>query len=160
MDTNVNLEEDTQHGRFLTFELGSEIFGLEIQFVTEIVVMQPITTIPEVPAYVRGIINLRGKIIPVIDMRLKFSKESKEYDDRTCIIVVEIKDLSVGLIVDAVAEVVVIEDENVVPPPSYSTGVRNRYLKGVGKVGSEVKLLLDTEQLFKADEYEALEKLN
>lgn len=146
--------EDTQHGRFLTFAVGTEIFGIEIRFVTEIVGMQPITPLPEAPGYMKGIINLRGKIIPVIDIRLKFKKEPKEYDDRTCIIVIELTEVTVGLIVDHVAEVLMIEDENIAPPPDQRAGLQNRYLAGIGKVGSDVKLLLSCERLFKDDEIE------
>jgi purine-binding chemotaxis protein CheW len=149
-------EEDTQHGKYLTFALGRESFGLEISYVKEIVNMQPVTELPEVPAYVKGIINLRGKIIPVIDMSLKFGKELSAYTDRTCIIVVDIQDISVGLIVDNVAEVLTIDDGNIVPPPSVKTGAHNRYIKAIGKTGSDVKLLLDCEKLFDSGELEAL----
>jgi purine-binding chemotaxis protein CheW len=145
-------QEDTQHGRYLTFNLGEEVFGLEIRYVTEIIGMQPITKIPEVAAYIKGIINLRGKIIPVIDMRLKFGKESIEYDDRTCIVVVDTEEMIVGLIVDKVSEVITIDDENVVPPPSQRTGIRNRYIQGIGKIDGNVKLLLDVKKLFDVEE--------
>jgi purine-binding chemotaxis protein CheW len=145
-------EEDTQKGRFLTFKLGDEVFGLEIKYVTEIVGIQPITKIPEVPDYVKGIINLRGKIIPVVDVRIKFKKEPIAYDERTCIIVVDIDDMSVGLIVDNVSEVVTIKEENIAPPPSYKTGFQNRYIKGIGKSKDGVKLLLDCNKLLTDEE--------
>jgi purine-binding chemotaxis protein CheW len=144
--------EDTQHGRFLTFALGEEVFGIEIRFVTEIIGMQPITPLPEVPNFIKGIINLRGKIIPVVDVRLKFEKETVAYNDRTCIIVVETNEITVGLIVDKVAEVLMIEDENIVPPPDHRTGIQNRYLAGIGKDGEDVKLLLSCEKLFSDEE--------
>lgn len=152
-------EEDTLKGRFLTFSLDSQVFGIEIKYVTEIIGMQPITEVPEVPVYVKGIINLRGKIIPVIDVRLKFKKEPEEYNDRTCIIVVDIQNLSVGLIVDNVAEVITIADENIVPPPDYKTGFQNRYIKGIGNAGSDVKLILDCDKLLKEDEMEDLNQI-
>ena len=95
-EVNTSDAEDTQHGRFLTFQLGNEIFGIEISYVTEIIGMQEITAVPEVPAYIKGIINLRGKIIPLIDVRLKFHKEEAPYNDRTCIIVININDVSAG----------------------------------------------------------------
>jgi len=148
----LNQEEDTQKGRFLTFKLGEESFGLEIKYVTEIVGIQPITNIPEVPNYVKGIINLRGKVISVIDVRIKFKKEPVEYDERTCIIVIEIDDISIGLIVDEVSEVVTIKDEDIVPPPSYKTGFQNKYIKGVGKYKDGVKLLLDSNKLLTNEE--------
>ena len=131
-------QEDTQHGRFLTFALGEEDYGIEIRFVTEIIGMQQITKIPEVPEYIKGIINLRGKITPLIDVRLKFKKEPINYTDRTCIIVIDTGELSIGLIVDNVAEVMNINDEDIVPPPDVRTGIQNRYIQGVGKVDSKV----------------------
>ncbi len=144
--------EDTQHGRYLTFNLCEEVFGLEIRYVTEIIGMQPITKIPEVAEYIKGIINLRGKIIPVIDMRLKFGKEPIEYDDRTCIVVVDTQEMIVGLIVDKVSEVITIDDENIVPPPSQKSGIRNRYIQGIGKIEDNVKILLDCNKLFDEEE--------
>lgn len=152
----IEFEEDTQHGKYLTFSLGREVFGIEIKYVTEIIGIQPITEIPEVPVYVKGIINLRGKIIPAIDVRLKFSKESKDYNDRTCIIVIDLDDVSIGLIVDNVAEVLTISDDNIVPPPDYRSGIQNKYIKGIGKSDKEVKLLLDCNKLLKEDELEEI----
>ncbi|MGI6192244.1 MAG: chemotaxis protein CheW [Christensenellales bacterium] len=152
-------KEDTQHGRYLTFNLGEEVFGLEIRYITEIIGLQPITKIPEVAHYIKGVINLRGKIIPVIDMRLKFGKEPAEYTDRTCIIVIDTDELVVGLIVDKVSEVMTIEDEDVVPPPDQRTGIRNRYIKGIGKVDGDVKLLLDCKTLLDADETEEVNSI-
>lgn len=145
-------EEDTQYGRYLTFNVGDEVFGIEIEYVTEIIGIQPITKIPEIVDYIKGIINLRGKIIPVIDMRLKFKKDAIAYNDRTCIIVVDTQEIIVGLIVDKVSEVMVIDDENIAPPPSSKTGIRNKYIKGIGKIENEVKLLLDCKKLFNEEE--------
>ncbi|MDP4163445.1 MAG: chemotaxis protein CheW [Bacillota bacterium] len=152
----VQNEEDTQHGKFLTFALGEEVYGIEIKFVTEVVVMQKISDIPESPNYVKGIINLRGKIIPVIDMRLKLKKDSTQYTGRTCIVVIDIQALIFGLIVDNVDEVIMIPDTSIVPPPSYKTGFQNRYIKGIGKVNEEVRLLIDCECFFKNDELQAV----
>ena len=152
MENAMERVEDTQHGKYLTFALGRESFGLEISYVKEIVKMQPITAMPEVASYVKGIINLRGRIIPVIDMCLKFGMEASAYTDRTCIIVIDIRDISVGLIVDNVAEVLVIDDNEIVPPPLMKTGAYNNYIKAIGKTGSDVKLLLDCERLFSQDE--------
>ena len=151
--------EDTQKGKFLTFSVGREAYGIEIKFVTEIIGIQDITEVPELPDYVRGIINLRGKIIPVIDVRLRFKKQPKEYNDRTCIVVIDIKEISVGLIVDNVAEVINIDDSNIVPPPDMKTGFHNRYVRGIGKVGNEVKLLLDCDKLLNDNELESLNNM-
>jgi len=152
-------EEDTQKGKFLTFVLGNESYGIGIEFVTEIIGILPITEIPELPQYIRGIINLRGKIIPVMDVRLRFKKELKEYNERTCIVVIDIMDNSVGLIVDSVAEVTNIAEQDIVPPPSLNTGFSNRYIKGIGKVGNEVKLILECEKLLSKDELEILDNI-
>ena len=140
LDWTNEMEEDTQKNKFLTFSIDKEVYGIEIKFVTEIIGIQKITQVPEVPNYVRGIINLRGKIIPVIDVRLKFRKDAMEYNDRTCIIVIDIDQISVGLIVDNVAEVIVIPEENIVPPPGHRSGFQNKYIKGIGKGENDVKL--------------------
>lgn len=155
-EDNVELEEDTQKGRYLTFLIGKETYGIEIRFVTEIIGIQAITEIPELPEYIKGIINLRGKIIPVMDIRLRFKKEPREYNDRTCVIVVDISDVSIGLIVDSVAEVLAISDEDVVEPPQMNKGFNNRYIKNIGKAGNDVKLLLDCEKLLTEDELTSL----
>ncbi len=146
-------EEDTQHGRFLTFAVGEEVYGIGIGMVTEIVGLQPITTMPEMPDYLMGIINLRGKIIPVMDMRRRFHKEPLAYNDRTCIIVLDIRYVSVGLIVDHVNEVASINDEDIAPPPDYLGGIENKFISGIGKTGGEVKLLLDTEKLMQNETF-------
>ena len=147
----IDILEDTQKGKFLTFLLGNEVYGIEIAIVIEIIGLQPITEMPEMPPYVRGIINLRGKIIPVVDMRLKFKKEFRDYNSRTCIIVVKIKEVLIGLIVDSVAEVVFIADDNIVSPPNINS-VNNKYVKSIGKIGEAVKLLLDCEKIFTDEE--------
>lgn len=149
-------EEDTQKGKFLTFNIGTEFYGIEIKYVTEIIGIQAITEVPELPEYIRGIINLRGKIIPVMDVRLRFKKQPREYNDRTCVIVVDIKDVSIGLIVDSVAEVISISDSDIVPPPDINKA-NNKYIKGIGKTGSDVKLLLDCDKLLNEDEVNTIE---
>jgi purine-binding chemotaxis protein CheW len=159
MDDNRTDEmEDTQKGRFLTFSLGKEAFGIEIRYVTEIIGIQAITELPELPEYIRGIINLRGKIIPVMDVRLRFGKGFREYNDRTCIIVININEISAGLIVDSVSEVLSIGEQDIVEPPQMHRGFQNRYIKNIGKIGSDVKLLLDCEKLLTEDELEELDK--
>lgn len=152
----IEMEEDTQKGRFLTFALGNEIYGIEIKHVTEIIGIQAITELPELPEYIMGIINLRGKIIPVMDVRLRFKKEFREYNDRTCIIVIDISDVAIGLIVDSVSEVLSIDDQDIVEPPRLNNGQQNRYIKNIGKVENEVKLLLDCEKLLTENEIEEL----
>jgi purine-binding chemotaxis protein CheW len=146
-------EEDTLKGRFLTFTLVEDVYGLPIEYIVEIIGIQSITVVPNVPDYIKGIINLRGKIIPVIDVRLKFGKFPAEYDDRTCVIVIEISDISVGLIVDNVDEVLTIEDDNIAAPPANRVGFENRYIMGIGKIGGNVQLLLDCQKLLLGDEF-------
>lgn len=148
-------EEDTQKGKFLTFSIGSEFYGIEIMYVTEIIGIQSITEVPELPDYIKGIINLRGKIIPVMDVRLRFKKEPREYNDRTCIIVIDINEISIGLIVDSVSEVLSIPDADIVPPPELNKG-GNKYIKGIGKVENDVKLILDCNKLLSDEETEIL----
>lgn len=150
------MEEDTLKDRYLTFSLDKESYGIEVKYITEIIGIQAITEIPEIPEYVKGIINLRGKIIPVMDVRLRFKKETKEYNDRTCIVVVDIRDVSIGLIVDSVSEVITIPEQDIVEPPQMSKGFSNRYIKNIGKVGNEVRLLLDCDKLLTEDEAENL----
>ena len=150
--------EDTQEGRYLTFGVGSEVYGIDICYVIEIVGVQPITEVPEYPEHIRGIINLRGKIIPVMDVRLRFKKPLREYDSRTCIIVINTKGAHIGLIVDSVAEVLDIPKNDIVPPPEMNKGGQ-KFLNAIGKVGGEIKLLLDCHKLLSDDEIEIIESI-
>lgn len=152
-------DDDTLKGKYLIFSMGNEIFGMEIRYITEIIGIQPITEVPDMPEYVKGVTNLRGKIIPVIDARLRFKKEVREYDGRTCIIVLDTNDISVGLIVDSVAEVLTMQDQDIAPPPELSRGGR-RYIKGIGKAGGSVKLLLDCQRLLSDDELDEIENIS
>ena len=147
----LKVEEDTQKNKFLTFSLGDEFYGIDIMYVTEIVGIQPITEVPELPDFVKGIINLRGKIIPVMDIRIKFGKDPMIYNDRTCIVVVDVQELSIGIIVDAVSEVLTITSESIVPPPNLSNS-DNKYVKSIGKTEEQVVLILDCERLLSGDE--------
>ena len=153
---------NSQENKYVTFKSGNEYFGLKIKYVNEIIVFQEITEIPESEDYIKGLINLRGKIIPVIDVRVRFKQEPIEYNDRTCIIVINVKDTVVGLIVEKVAEVVEIGQEDILPPPSQTIGheekTQNKYVYGIGKVGEEVKLLLDPDKLLKDEELVILEQ--
>lgn len=148
-------EEDAQKDKFLTFSLGNELYGIEIKHVIEIIGIQTITEVPELPDFVRGIINLRGKIIPVMDVRLRFKKPFLKYNDRTCIIVIEMKETTVGLIVDSVSEVLSVPAADIVPPPEAGGGL-NRYIQGIGKSGTAVMLLLDCDKLLHDHEVERL----
>jgi purine-binding chemotaxis protein CheW len=139
--------EDMQTGRYLTFSIGDVMFGIEMLYITEIIGMQKITELPDMPDYMKGIINLRGKIIPVLDVRLLFGKEVREFDDRTCVIVIDIAGVPIGLIVDRVSEVVTIPSADVSDVPKASKGQNNRFVKNIGKTEGGVVLILDCEKL-------------
>ncbi|CAM2008249.1 chemotaxis protein CheW [Acanthopleuribacter pedis] len=145
--TANDVVEDTQEGKFLTFILGEEDYGLAIRFVTEIIGIQKITPVPDLPDYVKGVINLRGKVIPVMDVRLRFGMKQRDYDERTCIIVINAKDTTVGLIVDTVSEVLEIPDAYIEESQHFRKGRGNQFMRGMGKVGENVKILLDAEAL-------------
>jgi purine-binding chemotaxis protein CheW len=153
-------EEETKGGKYLTFNLGEEIYAIDIRSVTEIVGMQKITEVPESPAFVRGIMNLRGKIIPLIDMHLKFHKPPAEYTDRTCIVIVQIGPLPVGLIVDIVNEVAELPDSSISPPPDFRGVSRSRSISGIGRTSDGIRLILDCGRLFEASEVERLNQMD
>lgn len=153
MNTGIS-SLDTQEGKYMTFKSGLEYFGLEVQYVQQIIQFQTITKIPETEDYIKGLINLRGKIIPVVDVRVRFKQGECEYNDKTCILVITVKDTTVGLIVEQIAEVVEIQKENILPPPTIGRNDKghNKYVYGIGKVGTSVKLLLDPEKLLYDEE--------
>ncbi len=147
---------DSRAGKYLTFFLGDEEYGLEILKVSEIIGMQPITRVPRVPDFVRGVINLRGKVIPITDLRAKFDMVVEEGRD-ACIIVVQMKGVQTGLVVDRVSEVVAIADGDVEDAPSFGAGIRTEFLLGIGKTGGRVKLLVDIDKVLESTELAALE---
>jgi purine-binding chemotaxis protein CheW len=150
------LDDSTMEGKYLTFIIGNESYGIGIRYVTEIVGIEAITEMPEMPDYVKGIINLRGNIIPVLDVRLRFNMEQREYDDRTCIIVVFCNGVLIGLIVDSVSEVLTLPAGDIVELPKISAGIQNRYIQNVGKIGHQVVLLVNCERLLSEEELETL----
>lgn len=150
------MEEDTQRGKYLTFVLEDETYGIGIEHVTEIIGILPITEVPELPEFIKGIINLRGRIIPVMDMRIRFKMPYEDYNERTCIVVVDMQEHAVGLIVDSVSEVINIADHDIVEQPVLGIGSGNQYIRGIGKVGSDVKLLLDCDKLLTYSEISTL----
>lgn len=147
--------QETHEGKYLTFDLGNEEFGLEILTVREIIGYINVTPVPKTPAYVKGVINLRGQVIPVVDLRLKFSMEENEVTDQTCIIVVEtIQDkaeVNVGLVVDQVQEVLDIDGEDIDPSPQFDSSVDTGFILGIAKIGNSVKILLDIDKILKND---------
>ncbi len=139
--------EDTQKGKYLTFHLAGEIYGLEICHVTEIIGIQSITQVPDMPNFVKGVINLRGQVIPVMDMRLRFQLSPQEYDERTCVIVMDVDNKTMGLIVDRVEEVVDIPQNQIEPASVQIESQGQQFVKGLGKVHNEIRILLEAEKL-------------
>ena len=147
---------EIQDGKHLTFSLGNEEYGIPILKVKEIIGLLEITHVPQTPEFIKGVINLRGKIIPIMDLRLKFKMPERGYNERTCIIVVEvliheIKRL-MGIVVDTVSEVVNIQSSEIEPPPQYGTKVEAGFLTGMGKVKGKVVMLLNIEQIINCEE--------
>ncbi|MCA1905520.1 MAG: chemotaxis protein CheW [Desulfarculus sp.] len=147
-------------GKFLTFDLAEEEYGLEILRVREIIGMMAITPVPRTPDFVRGVINLRGKVIPVIDLRLKFGLPYKEPDERTCVIVVEVmsdgRTVQMGIVVDRVNEVVDVKPGEVEPTPSFGVALDTAFILGMAKVQGKVKILLDIDRVLTTSEVAAL----
>ena len=142
--TDTNL--DAQGGKYLTFILAEEEYGLEILKVREIIGIMGITAVPQMPEHVKGVVNLRGKVIPVVDLRLKFAMPPTEYTEATCVIVVDVGTL-VGIIVDTVQEVLDIDGSQVEPSPPLGASVDTTFILGMGKVKDEVKILLDIDKV-------------
>jgi purine-binding chemotaxis protein CheW len=142
-------------GKYLTFALGEEEYGVPVLKVREIIKMMDITSVPQVPRHVKGVINLRGKVIPVVDLRLKFEFADSGYTERTCIIVVEValsaSKVMMGIVVDAVSEVLTISADEIEQTPEFGERVTTDYMKGVAKVKGKVKLLLDLDRVLGAE---------
>lgn len=140
-----------QSGKYLTFALEDEDYGIEILKVREIIGVMEITPVPQVPVFVKGVINLRGKVIPVLDLRLKFGMDEIAYTEETCIIVVSLDNVFVGLIIDRVNEVLDIAEKFIEPAPKMGSSINAEYLSGIGKVSDTVKLLLNIEKVLGDD---------
>ena len=151
-----------KEGKYLTFILAEEEYGIGILKIKEIIGMMPITTVPQTPDFVKGVINLRGKVIPVIDLRVRFGIAAMEYTERTCIIVVEIEGhagtIQIGTVVDSVSEVLNIKGEDIEPPPTFGTKLDTDYIFGMAKVEGGVKILLDIDRVLSNEEIAVLEK--
>lgn len=159
---NLTITEDLEDNselnkQYLTFWTDKQLFGVKIASVVQIIGIQEITPIPDAPAYAKGVINLRGSIIPVIDVRIRFGKPEVPYGEHTCIIVTNLEDTYIGFIVDLVDEVTTIEDDQISPPPKVSRDGCNAYLTGIGKVGGKVVMLVDTSRILSENEIEFVE---
>ena len=161
MDQAVKAMADRE-GKYLTFALANEEYGIGILKVKEIIGMMPITSVPQTPGFVRGVINLRGKVIPVVDLRLKFGMEEMEYTERTCIIVVEIASeaglVLIGIVVDAVSEVLNIKGEDIEDTPTFGAKLDTDYILGMAKMEGGVKILLDIDRVLSEEEIAILDK--
>ena len=161
MDQAVKAMADRE-GKYLTFVLNDEEYGIGILKIKEIIGMMPITTVPQTPEFVKGVINLRGKVIPVMDLRLRFGMEAIDYTERTCIIVVEIEStagtVQIGIVVDAVSEVLNIKGEDIEETPAFGAKLNTDYILGMAKMEGGVKILLDIDRVLSTEEVAALEK--
>ena len=147
-----NPEIKSLEGKYLTFVLNKEEYGLEILKVREIIGVMDITPVPQTPPFVKGIINLRGKVIPVVDLRLKFTMPEIEYTKETCIIVVDLVSRLMGIIVDTVSEVLDITAKDIEPTPSLGSDIKTDFILGMGKIKGKVKILLDINRVLTFDE--------
>ena len=156
----VNVEEDSLKNKYLTFKVHDDEYGIEVRYVIEIIGIQKITQLPDMPNFIKGVINLRGRVIPLLDIRLRFKLDEIEYGNRTCIIVVAVGDAYFGLIVDTVSEVVDIMPGQIDPPPKSNLSTSNKYIQGMGKFGDQVKIILNVNKILSDDELNSLASKN
>ena len=159
---NSKLPSGDREGKYLTFRLGNEEYGVGIMRIREIIGMMPITSVPQTPSFVKGVVNLRGKVIPVIDLRLRFQMAEIPYDERTCIIVLEITtdsaSLQIGVVVDSVSEVLNIREDDIEATPAFGVKMNTDYILGMAKAGGGVKILLDIDRVLTESELIMLDK--
>jgi purine-binding chemotaxis protein CheW len=149
----------TKKERYLTFFLGDEQYGIAIDRIKEIIAMMRVTHVPKTPEHIRGVINLRGLIIPVVDLRLRFAMEYLEPDSNTAIVIIEIENINVGFIVDRVEEVISIETTSLSEPPKFGLGIDTDFICSVAQIQENVVMILDVLKLFEADELVSLEQI-
>ncbi len=163
MDQAVKAMADRE-GKYLTFSMADEEYGIEIEKIKEIIGMMPITTVPQTPEFVKGVVNLRGKVIPVVDLRLRFGMDAIDYTERTCIIVVEIQGQSgtvmvmIGIVVDSVSEVLNIKGDDIEDTPTFGTKLNTDYILGMAKMEGGVKILLDIDRVLSDEKIAVLDK--
>lgn len=158
----VGAQSQSKEGKYLTFYLNQEEYGVGILKIKEIIGMMAITSVPRTPDYVKGVINLRGKVIPIIDLRIRFGMPSQEYDERTCIIVVEIDSgevtIPMGVVVDSVSEVCNVDADQVEDTPTFGTAMDTEYILGMAKMEDSVKILLDIDKVLGKEELRQIEQ--
>lgn len=165
VETRDRQKEDPEgrEGKYLTFTLADEEYGIGILMIKEIIGMMPITTVPQTPEFIKGVINLRGRVIPVMDLRLRFGMEEADYSDRTCTIVVEMTGESgkiiMGIVVDSVSEVLNIKEEYIEPPPSFGARLDTDYILGMAKMEGGVKILLHIDRVLTREEASMLARV-
>lgn len=153
--------EDTQANKYLFFKIGTESYGIGIRHVIEIIELQAISAVPDMPSYVKGVINLRGKVIPIVDLRLRFDMPEREYDNRTCIVVVEVDGILLGCLVDTVEEVMEILERDIEAPPKFKTlSGRDQYISGMGKAGESIKILVNVEKIVRDENLSDIQEKN
>jgi len=161
VDNTIKAVETTE--RYLTFVLNEENYGINIHCVREIIAMMKVTTVPNLPHFIKGVINLRGQIIPVIDMRLKFHLPEKEYDDKTIIIIAMVsspsnpdENIQIGFIVDATNEVLAVSSENIAPPPKFGTNINTDFIEGIYQDDNRVVMIINLVKIFTTEEIEGM----
>jgi len=152
--------EDNMEGKFLTFMISNQEYGIAIRDVIEIIGIQGIAELPNMPVYIKGVTNLRGRVVPVIDMRLRFGLHEKKYDDLTCILIVNINQTIIGLIVDSLSDVQDIDNNKIIDQLSIHKKAENQFIKGFAQVGDSKTILLETKRLLLKDELQILSKIN
>lgn len=161
--TETSRKRMAQEGKYLTFSLADEEYGIGILKVKEIIGMMSVTSVPQTPVFIKGVINLRGKVIPVVDLRLKFGMEESAYTERTCIIVVEVTNrrgrIQIGIIVDGVSEVLNIRAGDIEETPTFGTSFDSDFILGMAKTEGSVKILLDIDRILSQDEVTLLEEV-
>ena len=153
-------DEEIQENQYLTFYIGNECYALRLLNIVEIIRLMNITPVPDMDDFIKGIINLRGKIIPVMDVRLRFRLSEKPYNDRTCIIIGKVQDIEMGFLVDRVSDVVGIPPEQIEAMPGVKSGDRQKFVMGIGKLGDEIKIILDINMLLFEEELERIKKVS
>lgn len=157
--TMDNGNQDVESSQFVTFLIAGEVYGVEVLRVQEIIGMTGITHVPNSMHFMKGVINLRGTVAPVVDMRLRFNMEEKEYDNFTVILIVEVKGHMVGMIVDSVADVVDIPVKNIQDTPHFSASIQTDYIKGIGRKEEDLVIVLDVDRILSTEELEKMEKV-
>ena len=159
-ESSAAAQTDVRAGKYLTFQLAKEEFGIRVLKVREIMGLQEITAVPQTPSHIKGVFNLRGKVVPVIDLRLKFGLEAAEYTQRTCIIVTQVQGESgsilMGIVVDGVSEVLNLTAQEIEDTPDFGETVTGRYLLGMAKVKGKVKILLDIDRVLSTQDLHGL----